>query len=316
MPILENIERPSRVVEWVRDTLVGRGMVGGINIDGSAPIDREVSSVHAVIYWTRRLRRWHVQDLGSANGTTVDGNRAAPGEPAVLAEGAILALGGSKWRVREADPPSTVAASAGELRVATNDVLLLPDEGNPRLAIIREGGVWRARPYAEFETGGGRAVEHGDTVEVDGRTWHIAHSDGADLRTVPTIGSIADHRLTLQVPRRMENILPTFTKGEHSISLPPRRHHELWWLLAEACLKDREAGVDAAEEGWVETDTLVRDLGLASDPGYLNVLVHRARNQLARAGFTDFAEIVQRRKVPQPAMRLGVRDVEVVRTER
>lgn len=315
MPILENIECPSRVVEWVRDTLVGRGMIGGVDTDGTSPTDREVSSVHAAIYWKRRTRTWHVQDLGSANGTTVDGNRVAPGESAVLSEGTILALGGSKWRVRQADPPSTMAASAGELRVATNDVLLLPDEGKPRVALIREGGVWRARAYAEFETGGGRVIEHGATLLVEGRTWRIAHSEGADLRTVPTVGCLADHQLTLQVPRRMENILPTFTKGEHSISLPPRRHHELWWLLAEACLEHQEQGVADDEVGWVETDTLVRDLGLASDPGYLNVLVHRARNQVARAGFTDFAEIVQRRKVPQPAMRLGVRRVEVIRVD-
>ena len=58
-------------------------------------------------------------------------------------------------------------------------------------------------------------------------------------------------------------------------------------VLARQLLKDREAGLDEAEEGWVSDDdvrTGVWGRGQGSK-GSLNVLVHRARKQLESDGF-------------------------------
>ncbi len=317
MPVMVSADDPSRVLEWACNTFVGRRMVGGLNVDGSAASDREVSSVHAALFWSRRARAWHIQDLGSANGTAVDGTRVPRGESLPLHRGVKVAFGSSQWVVREDEPPSAAATSGGELRVATNDLLLLPDEKSPEVVVIREGAGWQVRPWSRMEAPDGQPIGYGDTVEAGGRTWQISLPGEADLRTARSVGFVADHALHLAVPRRMESIAPTFVRGEHRISLPPRRHHELWWLLAEARLADRAKGRGPEDEGWVETGTLVRQLGLGlGDSGYLNVLVHRSRDQLAKTGFTDFVDIIHRRQSPGTALRLGVRDVVVTRIDR
>ena len=58
--------------------------------------DPGVSAEHASIFWTGE--RWEIRDLGSSNGTYVDGRRAQPGERMPLAEVTELAFGGDAER--------------------------------------------------------------------------------------------------------------------------------------------------------------------------------------------------------------------------
>lgn len=311
MPVLVNENDPSRVLEWACNTFVGRRMVGGLNVD-TGPRAREVSSVHAAIFWDRRDEVWRIQDLGSANGTAVDGAPLEPGRSVALAAKGRLAFGGSKWVLRDVDPPPAAATAGDELRIATDDLLLLPDEVKPEIVIMREKGRWRRRQYADWQDGGGTAVDNGTTVTAGGRSWALNLPSDDDLGTLrATDRALAESALTLDVPPQMENIVPTFEGRGGVLTLPTRRHHELWWLLARTRQADRAAGKDDAECGWLRSDELTRQLGL-NDGNYLNVLVHRSREQLAQAGFMDYALIVERRHLAFPEMRLGVARVTVL----
>lgn len=72
--------------------LIGRSRTNDVVIN--AP---EVSRVHARL-WREAGRTW-VEDLGSSNGTFVDGTAADHGSPA-LAEGGVLSLGGLQLTLR------------------------------------------------------------------------------------------------------------------------------------------------------------------------------------------------------------------------
>src|SRR4051812_30052549 len=80
--------------------LIGRSTRTDLRID-----DRSVSAEHATLRWTGR--GWVLRDLGSRNGTWVDGHRVASGDSMALMEGDALSFGSAEPRFRliETGPP-------------------------------------------------------------------------------------------------------------------------------------------------------------------------------------------------------------------
>jgi len=80
--------------------VVGRGFGCSLHLNGT-----RVSSQHARLVWTER--GWELRDLGSRNGTFVDGRLVNIGEPVVLTEGAQIGFGGADdcWTLIDATSP-------------------------------------------------------------------------------------------------------------------------------------------------------------------------------------------------------------------
>lgn len=270
--------------------------------------DPRVSGEHASLHWLGG--RWELRDLGSRNGTFVDGRRLATGERVALTRGARFALGGSEPErelvLLDAGPPSAVARHAhrGEVRAASEGLLVLPDDEHPLASV--------------FEDASGRwVVEIGDAVRqardqevlvVGGEPW---------ILELPTIavetwqGQIAKPyleamHLRLGVSRDEEHVEVTLLHGAQALRLPARTFHYLLVLLARAWLAD--AGAPEPERGWVEREELARMLGV--DLSRVNVDIHRARKQLAEMGVIGAANVVVRRP-DCGQLRLGVRSMEV-----
>ena len=108
--------------------------------------DRRVSGRHAELVWTRA--GWQVRDLGSTNGTTLDGKRFDAGKDYALARGSVLAFGDPElqWRLVDASAPDAMATSTSGLRrAAENRLLALPDDDQLEAVIFEsEPGVWVA----------------------------------------------------------------------------------------------------------------------------------------------------------------------------
>ena len=110
--------------------------------------------------------RWQIEDLGSTNGTRVDGERLAPRQPRPLAPGAQIKLGQITLIF-----DGTVGAVAGAERTATiarrlvNDLFAASSEmAMPSLAIV--GGV-PARPPLRLEATDRRYVAgRGETCDL------------------------------------------------------------------------------------------------------------------------------------------------------
>lgn len=72
--------------------------------------DDSVSAQHARLEYD--LGAWRITDLGSTNGTAVEGNRLAPNVPTPLPYGATLRLGGVHLQFREVEQADVETARA------------------------------------------------------------------------------------------------------------------------------------------------------------------------------------------------------------
>jgi predicted component of type VI protein secretion system len=153
------------------ELLLGREVPG----EGRLEDDIELSRKHARI--ARRAEgEWVIEDLGSRNGTFVNGARID--EQVLLAAGDAIELGGTKLVVQvsaptkpsepaaEPDPPSaepdapsaTVAGAAApkpppvslrlDIDVATGEAAIALGDGSDQVKLVFEDGAWRLRPDA------------------------------------------------------------------------------------------------------------------------------------------------------------------------
>ncbi|MEM9693829.1 MAG: FHA domain-containing protein, partial [Myxococcota bacterium] len=81
------VARSVRLLE--EDVVLGRQPKPGIAIDHST-----VSRRHIALRFDRKQDRFTVEDLGSRNGSRLNGQRLRPETPAVLQDGAVLRIGG------------------------------------------------------------------------------------------------------------------------------------------------------------------------------------------------------------------------------
>ena len=95
--------------------VVGRAAASDVVID-----DDSVSAQHARLEWD--MGAWRITDLGSTNGTAVEGTKLAPNIPTPLPYGATVRVGGVKLQVREvaqADPERARAGYVAPQKPAT-----------------------------------------------------------------------------------------------------------------------------------------------------------------------------------------------------
>jgi hypothetical protein len=287
--------------------LAARVLVGRSDAAQMQLADRRVSSEHASIRWLGD--GWQVRDLGSRNGTFLDGRRLGAGESAPLATGHKLSFGGLSggWVLVDAGPPAVVAQCLVDGRRCTSEdgLLALPDAETASATVFRtpDGLFW-------FEDqDGARELRDADVVEVDGVAWRVL-LPVLPLETAEgerTLGA-NDLTLTFSVSRDEEHVDVEVRWQGGSASLASRAHHYPLLVLARQRLADAAAGVADSEQGWIWPDALAKMLG--STQNHLNVSIHRIRKEFAALGVFDGAAVVERRGGSGP-VRVGVRRLEV-----
>lgn len=306
--------RPVAILRRMRDgetfplaaqCLVGRSSACLIRLD-----DRYVSSEHAKLVWTGT--KWQVRDLGSRNGTFVDGRRVEPGRPVFISVGSQLGFGESEvgWALIDAAPPSAIATSTtdGRRRTAVGELLVLPNDDTPEVSIYPdpEGPGW----LVEDVDGETRLVQDQAVLTVGRGAWRLDLPVLSEATPMVDVARTLDNvSLRLAVSSDEERVdISVMLRGEVIDTLEPREHSYLLLTLARARLED--ASLAPSEQGWRDVDTLTRMLKL--DANALNVSIHRARQQLASTGLEGAAGVVQTRRGRR---RLGTSRFEVVRLE-
>lgn len=300
MGILEELATKERITLGPR-CLLGRH--AGCDVSRADP---RLSGEHAVVRWVDE--RWEVRDLGSRNGTFLDGRRLAAGERAVLSPGSVITLGGPANAFALADPappaPGARHKPTGAVRSAADHVLVLPDEERPLVTIFEDAaGRWVAE--GDDAT---RVVRDREILLVGGEPWMLELPSGIratwEASAGPTLETIA---LRIAVSRDEEHVEVTVAHDGGTIALPPRSYHYLLLTLARAWLSDAPGAGD--DRGWLDREDLCKMLGV--DALKLNVDVCRIRKQLGEAGVLGAAGIVGRRPTTGQ-LRLGARNVEVM----
>jgi hypothetical protein len=299
------LERPGT---RARCHLFTRHLVGRSSLAQLRLADPAVSAEHAVVSWNGR--EWEVHDLGSRNGTTVDGRRLAQGERAPLARGAVVAFGSAAnaWRLADDGPPAIMAVpeGGGDPITGEHDLLALPSADDPAITVYRDASAeWVLdRDGALERAANGHALTLGDRRF----TLHLPDVVAQTVEAVEAPFALDDLTLTFRVTRDEEYVELTARSGERALHLGARAHHALLLALARARLRDQHEALPESSHGWVYQPDLVRALGL--DDAHLNVTLFRCRQQLASAGITGAAGIVERRK-PTRQLRLGVARIEI-----
>jgi hypothetical protein len=272
------------------ETLVGRSRGADLWI-----ADEFVSGHHSTISWSGS--EWSVRDLGSRNGTEVNGEALAAGSVRSLANGDQLTFGdpSATWRVVDVEGPQPLAVSPDRVIVAGADGLLaLPGIDAPWATVFRTpDGSWRLESPEEM-----RPVRDRDAITVDGDNWIVRLPDsvtstgGAQalrLAAVDLEVRVADDDNTAALHVRRDTDVFSFPLGSTS---------GVMRALAQARASD--------EQGWVERGALLHQLTVSAN--HLNVMVFRLRRQFADAGFGDSASIIER---DRSRLRLGTNRVTV-----
>jgi hypothetical protein len=259
--------------------------------------DPSVSAEHASIFWSGE--RWEVRDLASRNGTFVDGVKVEAGKRAALREGAAIVFGGDAetWILECALPPvpSARRVDTGELRVAEDGLLVLPDEAEPTLSILEDAtGGWM------LEDGEERRAPRDQEVVTAGGSWRLSVPPAAPEGSVATTRNVAREpsivaavTLSFAVSRDEEHVEVSIAREDGTTALVPRSHHYLLLTLARARLAAEQAALPPEEQGWLYVDELLDMLKI--DATLLSVYIYRNRKQLAAAGVQDAGAIIERR---------------------
>lgn len=314
MPIIRNTET-DETFEWLSNSFVGRGLQDGLSFDEHQEVYREVSSIHAAVIWNRNERAWFVHDLGSRNGTFIDGQQVAGGKGVALRQNSTLLFGRLSFEVVDlsAPPARAICRRTRQIALESDGIILIPNESNPVITLARGTYGW-TRYDAERDPDAPipptDLIRRGDIIEVDDHRWEFWQASSAD-KTAFSKGSLAMFGLVFEVSANYDTITMTLQADQRTIRVPPRRHTEMLWLLARARLDDLQAGVAAKDAGWRLGELLASDMGMrTNDPsGNLNIQVFRARRQLADLGIDKATGLIERRR---GALRIGTDRLHII----
>jgi hypothetical protein len=278
MASLSNGERTIRLAARVE---VGRDPSCPLRLEG-----RRVSAFHARVVHSDGA--WLLRDLGSTNGTFLDGVRLPPGVDRTLAEGARIAFGdpSAVWTLIDAGAPCAVAMreDTGELIAALAGILALPPDEGAVTIYESADGRWVAERHD-----GVSVIEDGHVLELDGAIWRVRLPVAAKVTPLSEVEG-SDIALSFSVGADEETIRVVLVGPGGQEEIPPRACHYLL-TLARARIEDRAEGISSLQAGWRDVDALCRLLG--AEENRLNVDVFRLRRQLAPYGVPP--TIIERR---------------------
>ncbi|MEM9074125.1 MAG: FHA domain-containing protein [Myxococcota bacterium] len=287
-------------------TLIGRSQASTLHLDSDC-----VSAEHAVLFYDGG--RWHVRDLGSTNGTWLDGTRVEPGRKTALKAGSVVYFGEVDalhgWRL-VSDLPAGARAKcieSGEVKHAMQELLQLPNPDEALLTVYfdHERNVWIAETDA-----GTRPIDDQCAVQVGADSYLLELPPGTRAtsdtrRRERSTPSLLDATFSFSVSRDEEHVELELQTNVQSFRLPSRSFHYLLVTLARRRIADCELPLN--ERGWMHVEDLMKQMRVSRQK--LNLDVSRARRQLAELGVAHAAMLIERR--PQASqLRLGVAKLE------
>ena len=273
------------------ETLVGRSPRSQLAIT-----DRLVSTHHASIRWGED--QWLLRDLGSRNGTFVDGRRLTTEEEVRLELGMHIAFGSPQnaYRCVEMNAPSVmlVPLADGSVIHLDNALVAVPSPDHPSATfVLREDGFWTIELGDEA-----RPVSDQEVIEIDGVRYRFCANRGAQ-RTMAA-------RRSLELPGGARLALElAFTRDEERVELTVIHRDKRTQLGARSCYyallmlarcrvgEGLPSTMRTDPDGWIGTSTLATMLRTTEQ--HVNVDIFRIRKALQAATIPDAATLIERK---------------------
>lgn len=294
----------------MRLTLPARCLIGRAGHCEIKPADPRVSGEHATIIWLDD--HWEIRDLGSRNGTFVNGVRLRSGANTTLKRSDSIGFGNpaGTWTIADTGPPVAAARrldADGSVIAAQCGLLALPSPQRPHATVYED---LRGRWIIE-EDDGTRPVADGEVLSVDDCAWML-HLPGTIDRTLdaeqhnPVFDSV---ELKFNISSDEEHVeMALFRQGRWSI-VGARTHHSLLLLLARARLEDAaQTEIAPTEHGWRYVEDVCRMLRI--DDLRLNTEIYRARKELSAVGVLGAPRLVERRRSSR-SLRIGTAAIHI-----
>ncbi|WP_428266721.1 FHA domain-containing protein [Haliangium sp.] len=286
--------------------LVGRSVACNLRLE-----DPRISSEHARISW--QDSRWTLRDLGSRNGTFLNGTLIEPGGTAALSTGDRLAFGHPSVELCliDASPPVAMARhlGTGALLQAEDGILALPDQHSPIATVFEDRpGQWVSELDGETQP-----AADGTVLNVGGEAYMLHLPLGLAPTADAQAGQqrIQDLAFRFRVSQDEERVEVLLQGRSGAQMLPPRAHYYSFLTLARARLRDEDdAELPEPARGWLAVSDLCRML--AVEESRLNVDIYRIRRDLANLGLQNPAAVIERKR---GQLRLGTRRIEVMALE-
>jgi hypothetical protein len=284
---------------------LGRAARCAIQLDATS-----VSALHASLRWAAS-EQWQVKDLGSRNGTQINGKHLSDKEWHSFSRDDTLVFGDSTWVMIDDGPPRplVVPLGGGEPREMTDGVFVLPSDDAPLVTIFRNAhGDWQLELPDLVAVLGDQEIFSCASV----RYRFIA---GAGRATTPTANieapqGLEDCELGLRVSRDEENIEVSAKVRGKTSALGSHEQDFLLLALARHRLADRAQGLPETSCGWVYQDEVADALGVTRE--LVNVYVFRIRQQFAKMQLQGAAQIIERR--PRSGqLRIGLARIDIER---
>lgn len=263
-----------------------------------------ISKRHASLHFSGE--RWEIRDLGSRNGTFVNGRQLKAGEDTPLQVGFRVAFGKSEqeWEFIDDLPPQAmvVPLGGGQPMLIENEMLALPSAEDPRVTIYAtpEGGWVLEQPESIIQ------IANRQTFEVARQTFRFSCPDKASKTALADPMAELEVRhlhLLFSVSRDEEFVQLRVAYGVHQFDLGSRQHNYLLLTLARRRRDDVAEGLPEAACGWLYLEDLEHDPMMAQ--AQVNIDVFRIRKQFAAIGVLDPANVIERRPRTKQ-VRLGV----------
>ena len=271
----------------------------------------EVSAQHAVLTW--RNAGWELRDLGSRNGTRVDGMACTPlTGPVRLQVGQVVCFGDHKhaFSVVNLAPPGVFAETVdgGETRMGEALHLALPEDDDPHVLVMLEP----SEGWVQSTEAGQQPVHDGQVLDVRGTSWvlHLPESLPETIDASPGEPSGPSFGLQFRVSADEEHVEVTVSTGAQAWPVKPRVDQYALLTLARARIQDAERGVAEGEQGWLYTTDLAK--GLRINLNRLYVMLHRGRKQIDAVLCGAGAVLIERRPMSKQ-VRIGTGTLEVSR---
>ena len=300
--------RSGRLITLSARALVGRSSACSVLID-----DPRASAEHAAIAWSGE--HWEVRDLGSLNGTWLDGRRLTAGERAPLQRDSRLAFGGGDaWILADVRPagPAARNEATSEIVHSTSGLLALPSADEPRATIFRRAdGQWLIELGSELRTLADR-----DRLDLDSAAWLVflpgelgPLPDTLEAEGSPLVLGAITLSFAPSLDEEHVDVRVRTDDGNERL-LPPRSSHYMLLTLARARIKDAQDGVAPDEQGWIYSTDLADMLQYTAER--LNLEIFRCRTLFARLGCVDATQLIERRASSRQ-LRIGTARLHVTR---